>query len=219
MKHFFWLFWLSLACVAQSPSTQFREEYERALAQNPPGLEMTISTVGGKSSYHLGEPLRLKLTFTSSRWHRYTVELVGPASVAGASPDFVIGGPGIPSPIHSQRVQLYGIICCNTKRRYVERTPVSAPELRIVLREIERAANARAGFPQILPSPPFSPPVKMQPGEYSIFAQTRSVMRGWPKNSRDEYHSVSDFVLTSSNILHITALPDIPQAESRQPGP
>ena len=55
------------------------------------------------------------------------------------------------------------------------------------------------------------PPLRrwdLQPGEYFIFAQTRNVIRGWPKTPYNAYHSVSDIVVTSSNILHLTIVPD-----------
>jgi hypothetical protein len=42
--------------------------------------------------------------------------------------------------------------------------------------------------------------MEMKPGDYAIFAQTRSVMRGWPKSEHDDFRSVSDLVVTSSNI-------------------
>ena len=44
-------------------------------------------------------------------------------------------------------------------------------------------------------------------GSLAFFVQTRRVMHGWPKSERDQYHSISDIVVTSNNILHVTILP------------
>ncbi len=42
-------------------------------------------------------------------------------------------------------------------------------------------------------------------------------MRGWPKSQHDQYHSVSDIVVTSNNVLHITILPDVPKESGGKP--
>ena len=46
-----------------------------------------------------------------------------------------------------------------------------------------------------------------EPGEYWVFVQTRRVMLGWPK-AQDKYFKAGDTLVTSSNILKITILPD-----------
>jgi len=58
--------------------------------------------------------------------------------------------------------------------------------------------------------------MELKPGNYAIFAQTRSILLGWPKSEHDAYHSVSDLVVTS-NILHITILPDVAAPNSGRP--
>lgn len=62
-------------------------------------------------------------------------------------------------------------------------------------------------------SDPFAVPargpetVPPEPGDYWVFVQTRRVVRGWPKDG-DIYFKASDIVVTSSNVVRITVLPD-----------
>ena len=162
---------LAIACSAQSVSPSFDEEYNRAIEQNPPGVTFTIS-IPANSTYHLSDIIRFQVMFTSTNARLYTAELSGAGSAAGASFDFVIQGPGVAAPIHSQ----------------------ASHPLAYVVRRMD-----------------------LKPGDYAIFAQTRSVMRGWPKSQHDAFHAVSDLLVTSSNILHITILPDVADSTSGRP--
>jgi hypothetical protein len=53
-----------------------------------------------------------------------------------------------------------------------------------------------------------TPPASLKAGEYAIYVQTKRLMRGWPKSSREQYFASGDVVVTSNNILHITIVPD-----------
>ena len=73
---------------------------------------------------------------------------------------------------------------------------------------LERSLNFQLRDSQVLGAiPPFAK--KLNPGEYTIFLQSRRLMRGWPKSEHDQYHTISDIVVTSNNVLHITILPDV----------
>jgi hypothetical protein len=198
---------LTIACSAQSVSPSFDDEYSRAIERNPPGVTLTIATIPEHSTYHLSDVIRFKVTFTSNKARLYTAELGGGGSSAGASFDFVIQGPGMAAPIHSQPSHPFGIVCCESKRRYIGQKPLHGPEFRVSLKRIEWFNKAT--FPLLR--------MELKPGDYAIFAQTRSVMRGWPKSEHDAYHAVSDFVVTSSNILHVTLLPDVADSSSGKP--
>jgi hypothetical protein len=76
------------------------------------------------------------------------------------------------------------------------------------LKRIERFTD-EATFPL--------PGMELKPGTDAIFAQTRSVMRGWPKSEHDAFHAVSDLVVTLRNTLHITILPDAADSNSGRP--
>ncbi len=204
---------LSIACSAQSVSPSFDDEYSRAIERNPPGVILTIATIPEHSTYHLSDVIRFKVMFTSDKARLYTAELGGAGSAAGASYDFVIQGPGLAAPIHSQPSHPFGIVCCSSKRRYLGQKPLPGPELRVSLKRIEQFTN-EATFP-LRHSPTLR--MELKPGDYAIFAQTRSVMQGWPKSEHDAYDAVSDLVVTSSNILHITILPDGADPNSGRP--
>lgn len=88
-----------------------------------------------------------------------------------------------------------------------------APNSVFSLKRIEQFTN-EATFP-LRHSPTLR--MELKPGDYAIFAQTRSVMQGWPKSEHDAYDAVSDLVVTSSNILHITILPDGADPNSGRP--
>lgn len=195
-------FVLSGACIAQAVSPRFEEEHARGVEQNPPGLKAVLATADGHTTYRLSDTIRFRLSFASQQLRRYTVDLASAGSGAGASNDFVIEGPDMAAPIHSAVVSPPAIVCCTSDRRYVKHKPL-ASEAFLQLKWLERGLGLSTSLT----------PRKFKPGIYAIFAQTRSVMVGWPKSEHDRYHTVSNLVVTSSNILHITILPDAADSE------
>ena len=207
MKIFLTLLALSIVCSAQSLSSRFEEEHARGVEQNPLGVTLTISTADGGSAYHLWDVIRFRLSFASTKLYFYTVEL-NSGNSAGTSHDFVIQGPGIAIPIHSHPIAQPGVVCCDSNRRYVRLKPLGTVAY-LDFMFLERNLNMKS-----LPHPP-TPPMHFEPGDYTIFVQTRSVMRGWPKSDHARYHDLSDTVVTSSNVLHITILPVVPIGEEK----
>jgi len=198
MTCFFALLLLSAACLAQS--APFVQEHSRGVNQNPPGVKLAIETVDGRSSFRLSDLIRFKLTFTSQETNVYTIDTAAGASAAASSTDFIIDGPGLSAPIHSQSIYPLVYVCCNSYRHYLSRSPVMISSGPLIsLKRIERFPDA-----QTLSH------LELKPGEYAVFAQTRNIMRGWPKTTHDAYHAVSDIVLTSSNVLHLTIVADAP---------
>jgi hypothetical protein len=208
VKTYIPLLLLAIACLAQSASASFDEEYSRGTEQNPPGVTFTISTIREHSTHHLSDDIRFEVMFVSRKERLYTAELAGAGSATGASFDFVIQGPGMSAPIHSQPSNRMGYVCCGSKRRYLGPKPLAGEGVLVNLKRIERFTN-ESTFPL--------PRLELKPGDYAIFAQTRSVMRGWPKSEHDTFHAVSDLMVTSSNILHITILPDVADSNFGRP--
>jgi hypothetical protein len=198
------LVWLVLsgACMAQAVSPRFEEEHARGVKQNPRGLKLVLGTADGHTIYRLSDTIRFRLSFASQQLRRYTADLASAGSRAGASNDFVIEGPDMAAPIHSDVFSPPAIVCCSSDRRYVKQKPL-ASEASLQLKWLERGLGLSTSLT----------PRKFKPGVYAIFAQTRSVMVGWPKSEHDRYHTVSNLVVTSSNILRITILPDASDSE------
>jgi hypothetical protein len=127
-------------------------------------------------------------------------------NLAGVSDDFVIQRPDTTLPIHSQP-SLMAYVCRDTNRRYLGKEPLVADTtLRVEYLGRSLASPVLGAMPQLA-----------GPGEYAIFLQSRRLMRGWPKSEHDQYHSVSDIVVTSNNVLHITILPDVPKGSGGMP--
>ena len=203
MKGCIGLLAVSVACSAQQISHSFDEQHASGVEQNPPGITLAVSTRDGHSAYHLSDTLYLRLSFTSKNSHAYTVELNSAMNLAGVGDDFVLQRPDATLPIHSQP-SLMGYVCCDTDRRYLRDEPLVA-ETTLRMEYLERYLNFqlhRAVTPLA---------EKLRPGEYAIFLQSRRLMRGWPTSEHDQYHTVSDIVVTSDNVLHITILPDVPK--------
>jgi hypothetical protein len=163
---------LAIACFAQSASPSFDEEYIRGIAQNPPGVTFTISTIPEHSTYHLSDDIRFEVIFTSTKARLCTAEL------AGASFDFVIQGPGMAAPIHSQPSNLMGYVCCGSKRRYLGPKPLTGEGILVSLKRIERFTN-EATFPLRR--------MELKPGDYAMFAQT--AVSCWDGQSRRMMHT------------------------------
>lgn len=200
MKRFLGLLLLSAACSAQS--AQFSDEHTRALDQNPPGVRLTIEAAPGRSSYRLSDEIIFSLTFTSQKRGVYTLDTATGGNAAASFTDFIIEGPGLSGPIHSHPFTTSGFVCCGSKRRYLSRSPISIRAQSISLKRLQLFGNGMS----ISPLKRFD----LKPGEYVIFAQTRNVMRGWPKTSHDAFHALSDFVVTSNNVVHLSIVSDTP---------
>jgi len=196
---------LAIACCAQSVSPSFDDEHARGIQQNPPGVRLTIETTPQNATYHFSDAIRFTMKFTSDKANLYTADLGG-GSAAGASYDFVIQGPAMAAPIHSRLWHPFAYVCCSEERRYLSQKPLNGTGYRVSL----------GYFLQLAPLQP-SRPLELRPGDYAVFVQTRTVMRGWPKSTREAFHSVSDLVVTSANILHLTILPNVDGTGSAKP--
>ena len=124
-KTYILLLVLAIACFAQLVSPSFDEEYSRGIEHNPPGVTFTISTIPEHSTHKLSDDIRFEVMFTSTKARLYTAELAGAGNAAGASFDFVIRGPGMSAPIHSQPSNRMGYVCCGSKRRYLGPKPLA----------------------------------------------------------------------------------------------
>jgi hypothetical protein len=93
---------LAITSCAQSVSPSFDDEYAKGVGQNPPGVTFTIATVPADAVFHLSDDIRFKVSLVSSKSRFYTAELGGGGSAAGTSFDFIIQGPGMLAPIHTQ---------------------------------------------------------------------------------------------------------------------
>jgi|SRR5208283_370129 len=194
-------------CFGQALPASLQEEHNSAIAKNPPDIELRIALAPSRNNRH--DDLHLKLTFKSNKSRLYTAELA-PGGNTATIDDFVFQGPGMPTPVHSKDGPPVGVVCCGSRRIYVGETPVTASAyFRIAL-----PPRIRDPFAESAPS---LTPVEPEPGDYSIFVQTRRVMKGWPKSERDRYFTTSDIILTSNNIVHITLLPDGTVEDAKEP--
>jgi hypothetical protein len=202
------LVWLMMfaACTAQSIGNQFEREHHDGVQRNPPGVVLTIETVNGLT-YHLSDAIKYRLLFTSKERGTYTVEVMTGQSEAGSSDDLVISAPGIDTPIHSRQRVPFGIVCCDSDRRYLSQKPI-VTEFALTMSRVGRS---------VLDPNLMNTHRDIKPGGYAVFMQTRSVFRGLPKSNHDKYLSPSDAVITSQNVLHITILPDVPSSGSGKP--
>lgn len=207
MKTLLALFLATSACAAQSSLSAFEDEHAKGLQQNPSGITFIISTIDGRSTYHFSEVIQFKLALTSKKPRVYTFETTsGLTTSAGASDDLVITGPDTVSPVHSRQRALIGAVCCETKRRYLSQKPKFAA----FALSFERVQGVKL-------KPDLTTASEITPGEYAVFMQTRRVLRGWPKSQNEIYFGVSRIVVTSSNILHLTILPNAPDPQGAKP--
>jgi hypothetical protein len=188
----------SVVCAAQAAPNQFDEEHARGVAANPPGVALKITTANGRYEFRPDEPIHFKLSFTNTSRHSYTAELDSGGNAASARDVLVIQSPD-PAAKMFRSSNANGFGCCSGKRRSLGRTPIVGT---LSIRSIKALVNSPPNVP-IGALDWFSLP----PGNYAIFVQTRRVMRGWPSLA-DQYQTVSDLVVTSSNVLHIKLLPE-----------
>lgn len=86
------------ASVCHAQSSQLEVAHDLGVKQNPAGVTLTISPMYVRSAYHLSEPLRLKLSFVSTKKSFHTVEAdETPGNAASFSDDLIIQPPGTTS--------------------------------------------------------------------------------------------------------------------------
>jgi hypothetical protein len=198
---------LCVACCVQARAQSFEELHAKGLQENPPGVTMTISTTDGGSTYHLSDKLRFQLFFMSKELEVYTLELMSGSNAASVNDEVTLQSAEMTSPVHTN-AGLFAYVCCDSYRHYVGHLS-RLVTLTFSLQDVERSVNfGIMGLPTAQ---------KLKPGEYRMFIQTKRLMRGWPKSEHDQYHSVSDIVVTSNNVLHITILPDVPKESGGKP--
>ncbi len=186
----------------QTLSPQFQREHAQGLQRTPFGVELTLATVDGQTTYHFADKVELLLSFTSETEGYYTVETLTGMSAAGSSDDLVIQAPGLAAPIHSQSRLVYSVKCCDSRRRSLGRTRLTTT----TTFSFDWLRQAEVG-----------PSGKLQPGDYVVFVQTKRVMRGWPRPNVNRY-AVLDGTVVTSNLLHIKLLPDdVEQVKHPQP--
>jgi len=203
-----WLL-LGAALFAQSTSPQLEAEHSHSVENNPPEVKLIIETLDGQSSYHMADVIRIGLSFTSQKRSLFTAELASGGSVAGSNDDFVIQGPDMPAPIHSMPTTNTGFVCCESNRRYLDHKPLVATSY----------LNLKSTW-QFLSAKPQESSTRLpvlKPGDYVIFVRTRRINHGWPKSHHVLYFALGDIVVTSSNILHITILPDDAERDGGKP--
>jgi hypothetical protein len=207
MKTFLVLLLMSGLSVAQ-PNSAFDEEHARGVKQNPPGLELTFSTLDGKSVYHLSDEIRYKLVVTAKQANVYTFETATGTTVAGLSDDLVVVSPELAVPVHSRKraPSKYGGICCESKRHYISEKP-STVEFAFRLSYFNQGDFGHAI--EIVPGL-----FDIKPGDVYVFLQTARILRGWPKSQGQKY-TEDGIVVTSKNVLHLTILPDEPKSTSK----
>ena len=192
---------ISSLCVAQQIPTQIEKEHALSMEKNPPDVVFTVAV--GQPKLALSKELQLQLLFSSKRPRTYSAELA-PGGNTAAIDDFVYLGPGMDAPVHSKdSIIPTGVVCCGSRRRYVRQTAIAGNSF------LHASMMTRLRIPDPFADhsrgPEATPPA---PGDYWLFVETRRVMRGWPKGADDIYFKTSDVVVTSSNIVRITVLPD-----------
>ena len=200
---------LAAACSSHLITAQSLEElHTRGLQQNPPGVTLTVESLDADRKFHLSDRLQFRLFFKSENIEVYTLELKD-GNAASVSDEITFQSAEMTDPIRTTP-GLLAVVCCDSYRQYVGKLPRSV-RLSFTLENVQRGLNWRL---HRLETPPIE---KMKPGEYKMFVQTKRLMRGWPKSSHDTYHEVSDIVVTSSNIVTFSLLPDVPQDKKAKP--
>jgi hypothetical protein len=171
-------------------------------------IELTFSTVDGKSVYHLSDEIRFKLVVTAKQANVYTFESATGMNVAGSSDDLVVVSPELAVPVHSRKraPSKYGRLCCQSKRHYISEKP-SAVEFAFRLSYFNQGDFGHAV--DVVPGL-----FDIKPGDVYVFLQTARILRGWPKLERQKY-TEDGIIVTSKNVLRLTILPNEPKSTSK----
>jgi hypothetical protein len=181
-----------LACLlAMAPPCRAQADFDirnkEGLGRNPAGLTLSLKTEDDRQTFHLFETIPVELEFSSSRPSTYSIELDESMNFAGWTHTFQVE-PEQAVLLTELEWGTHGVVCCDSKRRYLSQQPtVFKRELTDYLR-FEKA------------------------GTYRLFITTRRVFKG-PGKYMD--FGASKILLTS-NVLTLTILPDDPDWDAHR---
>jgi hypothetical protein len=177
---------LSMAhpCHAQ---TDFDVRNKEGLSRNPVRLTLLLKPEDERHTFHLFETIPIELEFSSSRPSTYSIELDETMNFAGATHTFEVE-PEITVLLTWLEWASHGVVCCDSRRRYLSQQPT------VVKRELTDYLRFEKA------------------GTYRVFFTTRRVFKG-PGKYMD--FAASKMLLTS-NILTLTILPDDPEWDAQR---
>lgn len=117
---------LDLSLTACSRSA-FDQSHRRAIAENPPGVELEIRTRGEKEQFSVSEPVEFEELYTSKYsglWHIEVFESTNAASNPISDLVHIADGN---STLDQPRELWVGTVCCNSRHVWLNQEPVRIP--------------------------------------------------------------------------------------------
>jgi hypothetical protein len=172
--------------VAACSRTEFDEQHKEAVLRNPPGIDLEIRASGGRNQYGVSESVAFEEFYTSKWPGAWSIEVLEGWNVASnATGSDVVHLTDSKTVWDQPRQQWVGIICCDSRRIWLDQEPVRIP---YKLSATPTLVNQWQTFH--LPN---------KPGKYRVYLTTHRVFeRGSDKNP---YHDKGFPV--SSNILDL----------------
>lgn len=160
--------------------------HDKAVAENPAGVELRIAISGGGTEFHVSEPVPVEEFYTakySGEWH---LEVLDGWNEAGISDEAHVNDGSTASLLG------LGIVCCDSRHVWLSLDPVRLP--------YPNRTNTVEGYKSSAArSIHFS-----KPGQYQFYVTTRRVF------SRDQemktYQGLG-YAATSENVLSVKIVP------------
>jgi len=176
---------LSLVGCSRS---EFAHQHDRALLQNPNGVELKIRTRDGRTHFAVSEPVQYEEIYTSKYVGLWHIEVFdGWNQAANSEVVHITDGKRIWG-----QPWMYAIVCCDSRHVWLSPEPVRLPYKMF-------ADRARVN-PEGWRNPDwYTLRLPNNPGTYQLYITTERVFG--PSDSTTTYHGVG--VPVSSNVLKL----------------
>jgi len=175
--------------------TAFESAHDKAVVENPAGVELRIAIVGERARFHVFESVPVEEYYTAKyggEWHLEVLDGWNEASVS----DVVHINDGVSMPLlgsaedqgtESKPVSI-GIVCCDSRHVWLSFDPVRLP--------YQTPINTVEGYKRSIPrSIRFS-----RPGHYELFVTTQRV---FDREQQMTTYSGLGYTVTSRNVLSV----------------
>ena len=163
--------------------TPFEQAHDKAVAENPAGVELHVVVVGGKRTFHVSEAVPVEEFYTAKYPGEWHLEILDGWNEAGVSDEAHLSDGTT-----ARLFGMMGIICCDSQHVWLSLDPVRLP----YPSPINTVEGYKSSSPRWIRFP--------KPGKYEFYVTTRRVFN---RDQEMKTYQGLGYVVTSEDALSV----------------